>query len=141
MFHDKISKSMIIHLINYGFDINQVVEDGMTAVMKSIVFGNVECLELFIHYGIDLSQRYHGKEQELKGYSIFHFAIESGNKGVLPCLLEHLHLLRGCKKHLNVKNRRGQSPLKLANDLRDTYSVKYLLQYKAKLENYKENEC
>jgi ankyrin repeat protein len=116
----------------HGFDINRTDrKNGLTAVMKAIQFGNVDCLEMFLNYGIDPKQKYRGKKKEWKGYTIFHFAIISDNKAILPILLKNLRLLKGTKTYLNRKNEAGQSPLELANILRDTFSVKFLLQYEA----------
>ena len=42
---------------------------------------------------INSKQQYYGEKQEYLQYNIFHFAIITQNKGILPCLLENLGLL------------------------------------------------
>ena len=68
------NKATVTDLLDLGFDPNEHLADGRSALMSAAEVGNLAVMETLINHGADVSAR------DKYGWSIIHYAIKSGSE-------------------------------------------------------------
>jgi ankyrin repeat protein len=112
-------KEILEFLINSKGDVNAVDGDGRTPLAIAIIQGRADNYELLVKAGANV------KYISPIKYNLFHYAVY-GNKANMISILVKAGI------DINAKNDEGQTPLKMALELRDPTVAEELRKYGAK---------
>lgn len=110
IFHDAVASKDISRLRfllqnnRLGFEVDELDDDGLTALQRSCFIGNLKLVQLLVAYGANIHI------QDNEGWSVLHASAVAGNYSILRYLV--------CMgSDVAVRNDLGQLPIDLASNL------------------------
>ncbi|XP_031556000.1 ankyrin-3-like [Actinia tenebrosa] len=110
IFHDAVSNKdlsrlkFILQNNQKGFNIDELDEDGLTALQRSCFIGNLKLVQLLVNYGANIDI------QDREGWSVLHASAVAGNSSILRYLV--------CMgADVTTRNDFGELAIDLASDL------------------------
>lgn len=110
IFHDAVASKdtsrlkFILQNNRLGFEVDELDDDGLTALQRSCFIGNLKLVQLLVTYGANIHI------QDREGWSVLHASAVAGNYSILRYLIS-------TGADVSVRNDLGQLPIDLANDL------------------------